>query len=141
MDMRELRYFIAVFEERNLTAAAKRCFVSQPSISVAIANLEQELGTVLFIRHKKGVAPTASADDLYPLARRLVGQAEALPQPFQRPGSPPQPDARPHANARYSKDAGAHKAPNGHAGPVLAARQRRRSLRCAPDLEGDASEQ
>ena len=72
MDMRELRYFIAVFEECNLTAAAKRSFVSQPSISVAIADLEQELGTTLFIRHKKGVTPTASADDLYPLARRLV---------------------------------------------------------------------
>jgi DNA-binding transcriptional LysR family regulator len=51
MDIRELRYFAAVFRERNLTAAAKRCFISQPSISAAITNLEAELGTALFIRH------------------------------------------------------------------------------------------
>jgi DNA-binding transcriptional LysR family regulator len=84
MDMRELRYFVAVFEARNLTAAAKRCFVSQPSISVAIANLEQELGTVLFIRHKKGVAPTASAEELYPVAQRLSGEVDALRKLFKR---------------------------------------------------------
>ena len=60
MDIRELRYFAAVFRERNLTAAARRCFISQPSISAAITNLEAELGTTLFIRHKKGVAPTRS---------------------------------------------------------------------------------
>ena len=62
MDIRELRYFAAVYRERNLTEAAKRCFISQPSISAAITNLEAELGTTLFIRHKKGVAPTRSAD-------------------------------------------------------------------------------
>ena len=62
MDIRELRYFSAVFRERNLTAAARRCFISQPSISAAITNLEAELGTTLFIRHKKGVAPTQAAE-------------------------------------------------------------------------------
>lgn len=85
MDMRELRYFVAVFEERNLTAAARRCFVSQPSISVAISNLERELGTGLFIRHKKGVAPTASAHDLYPLARHMIEEAEAVRRLFRKP--------------------------------------------------------
>jgi hypothetical protein len=50
MDVRELRYFAAVFQERNLTVAAKRCFISQPSVSVAITNLEAELGTTLFIK-------------------------------------------------------------------------------------------
>jgi DNA-binding transcriptional LysR family regulator len=64
MDVRELRYFAAVFTERNLTAAAQRCFISQPSISAAIASLESELGTTLFIRHKKGAAPTAAAEQL-----------------------------------------------------------------------------
>ena len=68
MDIRELRYFAAVFSERNLTAAAKRCFISQPSISAAITNLEAELGTTLFIRHKKGMAPTASAEQFHAAA-------------------------------------------------------------------------
>ena len=67
MDIRELRYFAAVYRERNLTAAARVCFVSQPSISTAITHLETELGTTLFIRHKKGVAPTASAEQFHAL--------------------------------------------------------------------------
>ncbi len=66
MDIRELRYFAAVFAERNLTAAARRCFISQPSISAAITNLEAELGTTLFIRHKKGVAPTKPPSSFIP---------------------------------------------------------------------------
>jgi DNA-binding transcriptional LysR family regulator len=89
MDIRELRYFIAVYDERNLTAAARRCFVSQPSVSVAIASLERELDTRLFIRHKKGASPTASADDLYPLARRMVDEAEAMRRLFRKPSPRP----------------------------------------------------
>jgi DNA-binding transcriptional LysR family regulator len=83
MDIRELRYFAAVFLERNLTAAAQRCFISQPSISAAIGNLEAELGTVLFIRHKKGVAPTAAAEQFYPVARRIVDETDAARNLFR----------------------------------------------------------
>src|ERR1700751_1810338 len=83
MDIRELRYFSAVFSERNLTAAARRCFVSQPSISAAITNLETELGTTLFIRHKKGVAPTASAERFHAIARRIIDQADAARNLFR----------------------------------------------------------
>ena len=72
MDIRELRYFAAVYRERNLTAAAKRCFISQPSISAAITNLEAELGTTLFIRHKKGMAPTESAAQFHGIARKII---------------------------------------------------------------------
>src|SRR3954469_5840351 len=85
MDMRELRYFAAVFEERAVTAAARRCYVSQPSVTAAIAGLEDELGTRLFIRHKKGVSPTASGDQLYPIARRMLDEAEAVRTLFRTP--------------------------------------------------------
>ena len=85
MDIRELRYFAAVFRERNLTAAARRCFISQPSISAAITNLEAELGTTLFIRHKKGVAPTASAEKFHSVARRIIDDADAARQLFKKP--------------------------------------------------------
>jgi DNA-binding transcriptional LysR family regulator len=85
MDMRALRYFTAVFEERAVTAAARRCFVSQPSVTAAIAGLEDELGTRLFIRHKKGVSPTASGDQLYPIARRMLDEAEAVRKLFRTP--------------------------------------------------------
>src|SRR6266568_8687311 len=87
MDIRELRYFAAVFSERNLTAAAKRCFISQPSISAAITNLEAELGTTLFIRHKKGVAPTASAEQFHTVARRIIDDADAARNLFRKPST------------------------------------------------------
>jgi DNA-binding transcriptional LysR family regulator len=85
MDLRALRYFAAVYETGNLTAAARRCLVSQPSMSVAIAGLEDELGTALFLRHKKGVSPTAAAEQLHPIARRLIDETEALRGLFRAP--------------------------------------------------------
>ena len=87
MDIRELRYFAAVFRERNLTAAARRCFISQPSISAAITNLEAELGTTLFIRHKKGVAPTRSAEQFHSVARRIIDDADAARNLFRAPSA------------------------------------------------------
>ena len=85
MDIRELRYFAAVFREQNLTAAARRCFISQPSISAAITNLEAELGTALFIRHKKGMAPTEAAEQFHAIARRIIDEADAAKNLFRRP--------------------------------------------------------
>ena len=87
MDIRELRYFAAVFRERNLTAAARRCFISQPSISAAITNLEVELGTALFIRHKKGMAPTEAAERFHAVARRIIDEADAAKNLFRKPPS------------------------------------------------------
>lgn len=86
MDIRELRYFAAVYRERKLTAAARACFVSQPSISTAITHLEAELGTTLFIRHK-GVAPTASAEQFHALARRIIDEADAARSLFRKPNT------------------------------------------------------
>lgn len=87
MDIRELRYFSAVYRARNLTAAARACFVSQPSISTAITHLEAELGTTLFIRHKKGVAPTASAEQFHAVARRIIDEADAARSLFRKPST------------------------------------------------------
>ena len=87
MEIRELRYFAAVYRERNLTAAARTCFVSQPSISTAITHLEAELGTTLFIRHKKGVAPTASAEQFHALARRIIDETDAARSLFRKPST------------------------------------------------------
>ena len=78
MDIRSLRYFIAVYEERSLSAAAKRCFVAQPSISTTVAQLEDDLGTKLFVRHSKGVSPTDSGSQLYPHACKMVSDLSAM---------------------------------------------------------------
>jgi len=55
LDLRLLRFFIAIYEEKNITAAAARCHVSQPSLSAGLRQLEESLGDSLFIRGKKGV--------------------------------------------------------------------------------------
>ena len=78
MDLRLLKYFIAVYEERNVTKAAARCFVSQPSLSNAIRQLEEDLGTRLFERSPKGMSITDDAAHLYPRALRLVKESQEL---------------------------------------------------------------
>jgi hypothetical protein len=54
METNQVRYFLALCEEQNFTRAAKRCGVSQPSVSNAIRRLEEELGGDLFHRTKNG---------------------------------------------------------------------------------------
>src|ERR1700709_1819130 len=83
MELRELGYFLAVYEERSVSAAARRSYVSQPSVSEALGNLEHELATRLFVRHRKGATPTAAGEQLYPIAQRLVAEARGLPALFQ----------------------------------------------------------
>jgi DNA-binding transcriptional LysR family regulator len=88
MDIRSLRYFIAVFEERSLSGAAKRCFVAQPSISATLAQLEDDLGTQLFVRHSKGVTATDSGAQLYPQACKMVNDMNALRSMFSDSSAP-----------------------------------------------------
>jgi len=82
MDLKHLNYFVAVFEQQSFSAAAKKCFIAQPSISSAVAQLEQELNQVLFVRHARGVTPSEQGEKLYPLATQLLGQAEAIKSSF-----------------------------------------------------------
>lgn len=89
MDVRELRYFVAVYEEGSLTRAARRCHVSQPSLSAAMAALELNLQTTLFLRHKRGVTRTAAAETLYARARPLVDEVRALRDLFKEPEQRP----------------------------------------------------
>lgn len=83
MDTRLLKFFIAVYEQKNLTRAAEQCFVSQPNISNGIKQLEELLGTSLFARHKKGVELKTEAHSLYPIAKRLLGEINSLGSFFE----------------------------------------------------------
>lgn len=65
MDIRSLKAFIAVFEERNITQASARLYLSQPALSATIRQLEQELGAELFQRQPRGVDVTDAARLLY----------------------------------------------------------------------------
>lgn len=83
MDIRMLKYFQSVYEHRSVSAAARACFISQPSISTAIRQLEADLSVTLFVRHPKGVLPTAEGDRLYPLSKKLTGDAQAIVSVFR----------------------------------------------------------
>ncbi len=84
LDLRLLRFFIAIYEEKNITAAAARCHVSQPSLSAGLRQLEEALGDSLFIRGKKGVEAKDTAHYLYPHAVKLVEEARRLPTLFRQ---------------------------------------------------------
>lgn len=83
-DLRALGYFVAAYEEKSITGAARRCFIAQPSISVAIRSLESVLNTPLFERTKSGLIATPSGERLYPRARSLLAESSAIVQEFQR---------------------------------------------------------
>lgn len=85
MDTRQLAYFVAVYEQRSISAAARQLDIAQPSVSSALQQLEQQLGTLLFIRLPKGVQPTDDAERLYVQACQLLSQMQALQASFNKP--------------------------------------------------------
>jgi LysR family hydrogen peroxide-inducible transcriptional activator len=76
MDLRQLRYFLAIVDAGNFTRAAQRCGVAQPSLSQQIAKLEEELQQPLFDRLPRGAVLTEAGHRLAPHARGLVDAAE-----------------------------------------------------------------
>lgn len=78
MELRHLRYFVAVAETGNLSHAAEKLFIAQPPLSVQIRQLEEELGQPLFTRHPKGVRLTAAGQALLPEARHLLDRAARI---------------------------------------------------------------
>ncbi|MFC4590418.1 LysR family transcriptional regulator [Sphaerisporangium corydalis] len=76
MDLRVLRYFVAVAEERHFGRAALRLHMTQPPLSRAIRQLETDLGAVLLHRSSTGATLTAAGVALYEEARTLLERAE-----------------------------------------------------------------
>jgi LysR family hydrogen peroxide-inducible transcriptional activator len=78
MNLRDLRYLLAVAEHEHFGRAAKACGVSQPTLAVQVRKLEELLGVALFERTSKKVAPTTACERLIGHARAAVAEAEAI---------------------------------------------------------------
>jgi LysR family hydrogen peroxide-inducible transcriptional activator len=75
MEMQQIRYFLALCEERSFTRAARQCGISQPSLTNAIIRLEHELGGPLFER-KPAVALTVLGHAVHPYLQRIAENAD-----------------------------------------------------------------
>lgn len=86
LDLRQLRYFIAVAEQGSISAAAIKVHIAQPALTRQIHALEEGLGTPLFHRTTRGVVLTDAGEILLTDARRLVDDAEAARERSKRAG-------------------------------------------------------
>ena len=80
MNLRDLKYIIAVAETRHFGRAAERCFVSQPTLSGQIKKLEEELGVTVFERTNRSVEVTPVGEAILIHARQMMEQADAIEQ-------------------------------------------------------------
>lgn len=80
MTLTELRYIVALAQEGNFSRAAERCSVSQPTLSVSIARLEDEFGVQLFERGKGFVSPSAVGRRVVEQAQQAIAEADKVRQ-------------------------------------------------------------
>lgn len=86
MDLRQMRYFLAVAEERNFNRAAERLHIAQPPLTRQIRALEDELGTLLFVRTPKGVELTEAGAALLDEVPNLLSLAQRARERTQLAG-------------------------------------------------------
>lgn len=82
MTLQQLNYLVTVADCGNITEAADKLFISQPSLSAAIHNLEKEMGVTAFIRSNKGVVVTREGEELLSYARMLLEQSDNMREHF-----------------------------------------------------------
>jgi len=80
LNLRDLKYTLAIAETRHFGRAAERCFVSQPTLSGQIKKLEEELGVIIFERTNRSVTVTPIGEEILAHARLLLEQASAIEQ-------------------------------------------------------------
>jgi LysR family hydrogen peroxide-inducible transcriptional activator len=80
MNLRDLKYLVAVAETGHFGQAAKRCYVSQPTLSSQIKKLEEQLGVTIFERTNRSVRVTPVGEEIIAHARQSIEQADAIEQ-------------------------------------------------------------
>ncbi len=88
MTLTELKYIVAVARERHFGRAAEACFVSQPTLSVAIKKLEEELDVKIFERGASEVSVTPLGEDIVRQAQQVIEQAAAIKEIAKRGKDP-----------------------------------------------------
>lgn len=83
MTLQQLKYAVAVADTRNITEASRRVYISQPSLTAAIHELEAEMGITIFSRSNKGVTITNEGDEFLSYARQVLEQANLLEERFK----------------------------------------------------------
>lgn len=82
MTLQQLKYLVIVAECGSISEAAQKLFISQPSLSAAIQNLEKEMGVTAFSRSSKGVVITREGEELLAYSRMLLEQADIMQEHF-----------------------------------------------------------
>ena len=85
MDVRELRYFIAAYEEKGFARASSRLGTVQSNVSSCIRNLEKSLGVELFERRYRSLQPTEGGERLYRYARHVIDAVDLTESAFRGP--------------------------------------------------------
>lgn len=82
MTLQQLRYAVMVANVHSMNEAAKRLFITQPSLSEAIKDLEEELNIAIFARSNKGVIVTSEGEDFLSYAKQILRQVELLEEKY-----------------------------------------------------------
>ena len=82
MTLKQLRYAVTVAETGNITEAAKKLFIAQPSLTAAIAELEKEYNIKMFSRNKRGIEVTSDGEEFLGYARQVLEQANLIDERY-----------------------------------------------------------
>lgn len=82
MTLQQLKYAVTVSECGTISAAAEKLFISQPSLTTAIRDLEQELGITIFSRTNRGVIVSREGEEFLGYARQILSQTQLLQERF-----------------------------------------------------------
>ena len=80
MDVKDLRYFVAVYEAEGFSRASRSLGTVQSNVSARIRGLEKSLGVPLFERRHRTIVPTDSGDRLYPQAKQVIAALDETAQ-------------------------------------------------------------
>lgn len=86
--LQQLRYIVEVASCGSVTEAARRLFVSQPSVTAAVRDLEREMGITVFDRTSKGMVTTTEGQTFLGYARQVLEQADLLEERYNATPSP-----------------------------------------------------